>query len=240
MSIPGLTHPTVRILQHDVDLAADLPATEVARATEELVAPLIEPDWHERSGTWGIGGSGLGLLLVEGLLLREVQILSTRSAELLGAGDLLRPSDVDGEFTLPVATEVAWTVLEPLSVAVLDQDFLAAACRHPSVLARLLGRAVGRAKALAVHEALTNMKHVETRLLVQFWHLAERWGRVGREGVTIRLPLTHDLLARLVGATRPSVTTALGRLAERGDLLRTEGGWLLDPASRTTVRSLTD
>jgi CRP/FNR family transcriptional regulator, cyclic AMP receptor protein len=188
MSIPGVTSRTIRILEHDVDLAAGLPAAEVARATAELVAPLIEPDWHERNGQWGIGDRGLGLLLIDGLLLREVRILATRSAELLGAGDLLRPSDIDSEFTLPVPAEVSWTVLAPLAVAVLDDDFLVAACRHPSVLARLLGRAVGRAKALAVHEAVTNLKHVETRLIVQFWHLAERWGRVGRNGVTVPLP----------------------------------------------------
>ena len=240
MSIPSATHRTIRILERDVDLAAGLPAADVARATAELVAPVFEPDWDELGGQWGIGDRGLGLLLVDGLLLREVRILATRSAELLGAGDVLRPSDVDGEFTLPVPTEVSWTVLAPLTVAVLDDDFLAAACRHPAVLARLLGRAVGRAKALAVHEAVTNLKHVETRLLVQFWHLAERWGRVGRDGVTVPLPLTHDLLARLVGAARPSVTTALGRLAERGEVLRSESGWLLDPASRATVGNLTD
>ncbi|HKP21164.1 MAG TPA: Crp/Fnr family transcriptional regulator [Thermoleophilaceae bacterium] len=240
MTSPSPTRPTVRILERDVDLAVGVPPAEVARATVELVAPVIEPDWDERSGPWGIGDRGLGLLLVDGLLLREVRILATRSAELLGSGDVLRPSDVDGEFTLPVPTEVSWTVLEPLTVALLDEDFLVAACRHPSVLARLLGRAVGRAKSLAVHEAVTNLKHVETRLLVQFWHLAERWGRVGMGGVTVPLPLTHDLLARLVGAARPSVTTALGRLAERGEVVRTESGWRLDPASRATVSNLTD
>ena len=237
---PGASSSTVRILEQDVDLGADLPPGDVVRATEELVARLVESDWDERSGRWGIGDRGLGLLLVDGLLLREVHLLSTWSAELLGSGDLLRPSDVDGEFTLPVATEVAWTALAPLKFAVLDETFLAAACRHPTVLARLLGRAIERSKSLAVHEAVTNLKHVETRLLFQFWHMAERWGRVGRNGVTVPLPLTHALLAKLVGAARPSVTTALGRLAARGDLVKSDGDWLLNPASRASVRALTE
>jgi hypothetical protein len=237
---PGASSRTVRILEQDVDLGADLPPGDVVRATEELVARLVESDWDERSGRWGIGDRGLGLLLVDGLLLREVHLLSTWSAELLGSGDLLRPSDVDGEFTLPVATEVAWTALAPLKFAVLDETFLAAACRHPTVLARLLGRAIERSKSLAVHEAVTNLKHVETRLLFQFWHMAERWGRVGRNGVTVPLPLTHALLAKLVGAARPSVTTALGRLAARGDLVKSDGDWLLNPASRASVRALTE
>jgi CRP/FNR family transcriptional regulator, cyclic AMP receptor protein len=231
---------TVRVLERDPDLAAGLRADDLERAREELVAVIVEPDWTERGGTWGLGDRGLGLLLIEGLLLREVRVLSTRSAELLGAGDLLRPADVDGQFTLPVPGEVEWSVLAPLDIALLDDAFLESACRYPSVLARLMGRAIGRAKALAEHEAVTNLKHVETRLLVQFWHLAERWGRVGREGVTVSLPLTHELLAKLVGAARPSVTTAMGRLSSRGALVRDGDGWILDPASRGTVRDLTD
>ena len=75
---------------------------------------------------------------------------------------------------------------------------------------------------------MTNLKHVETRLLMQFWHLAERWGRVGPNGIAIAVPLTHEMLAKLVGATRPSVTTALGRLAARGVLVREPDGlWRL-------------
>ena len=44
------------------------------------------------------------------------------------------------------------------------------------------------------------------------WHLAERWGRVHPDGVVIPLPLNHQRLADLVGAHRPSVTTAMGEL----------------------------
>jgi len=73
---------------------------------------------------------------------------------------------------------------------------------------------------------------------VQFWHLAERWGRVGRDGVTITLPLTHELLAKLVGAARPSVTTALGDLAARGLLTRDQDSWRLSHESRHALSGL--
>jgi len=46
-------------------------------------------------------------------------------------------------------------------------------------------------------------------------------------GVVVSLPLTHELLARLIGAQRPSVTTALGELAARGAVLRQEQRWIL-------------
>jgi predicted transcriptional regulator of viral defense system len=40
--------------------------------------------------------------------------------------------------------------------------------------------------------------------------------------------MTHSLLARIVGARRPSVSTALGKLQSRGLVERTDNGhWLL-------------
>jgi CRP-like cAMP-binding protein len=84
---------------------------------------------------------------------------------------------------------------------------------------------------------MRSLKHVEARLLVQFWQLAERWGRVDRDGIAVTLPLTHELLAKLVGAARPSVTTALGRLAEGGLLLRSGNVWRLSSDSRDVAMS---
>jgi DNA-binding GntR family transcriptional regulator len=49
-----------------------------------------------------------------------------------------------------------------------------------------------------------------------------------RDGVILPLPLTHKLLASMIGAHRPSVTTALGTLRTRGVLeRRSDGAWLL-------------
>ena len=66
------------------------------------------------------------------------------------------------------------------------------------------------------------------RLVLLFWQLAERWGRVGPEGVTVPLPLTHHTLGRLIRAQRPSVTASLRHLAERRLIEREgAGAWLL-------------
>ena len=227
----------VRVLEIEPDLGADLDPAAFASARHELVAPIDELPWTTRSGNWGFakGDVRLGVLLVGGLLMREVRMLDTSSAELLGAGDLLWPADGDGEHTLPVVADVAWTALTPVRAAPLGDAFLSAACRYPDVVARLMGKAVARAKALALHDAVTNLRHVETRLLVQFWHLAERWGKVGPDGVTIVLPVTHELLAKLVGAARPSVSTALGGLAARGLLTREGDAWRLSHDSRAAL-----
>jgi DNA-binding FadR family transcriptional regulator len=44
----------------------------------------------------------------------------------------------------------------------------------------------------------------------------------------MRLPLTHRMLGRLIGARRPSVTSALQRLDREGLVTRTrDGAWVL-------------
>ena len=48
------------------------------------------------------------------------------------------------------------------------------------------------------------------------------------EASPLPLPLTHRLLASMIGAHRPSVTTALGVLRERGLIdRRRDGTWIL-------------
>jgi hypothetical protein len=50
--------------------------------------------------------------------------------------------------------------------------------------------------------------------------------------VLVSLRLSHRTLAGMIGARRPSVTTALGQLMARGELeRRTDGEWLLRGAA---------
>jgi CRP-like cAMP-binding protein len=58
------------------------------------------------------------------------------------------------------------------------------------------------------------------RLLAYLWHLASSFGVVTSAGVRLDLPLTHALLAELIGARRPTVTTAFGTLSVDGRLER--------------------
>jgi hypothetical protein len=51
---------------------------------------------------------------------------------------------------------------------------------------------------------------------------------VSGDGVLVPLALTHRILGQLVGARRPTVSTALSELAEREELVRRpDGSWLL-------------
>jgi hypothetical protein len=74
---------------------------------------------------------------------------------------------------------------------------------------------------------------VEDRLLGMLWLLAESWGKVTSAGTVLPLHFTHESLGAMVGARRPTVTLALGELADRGAVIQREGGWLLiEPPQR--------
>ena len=101
----------------------------------------------------------------------------------------------------------------------------------PEIFAALMDRAARRAERLVVTQAIAHITRVDERLLALLWLLAERWGRVVPGGVLVSLRLPHRTLAGMVGARRPSVTTALGQLMARGAIERRHGR-RLDPARR--------
>ena len=91
-----------------------------------------------------------------------------------------------------------------------------------------MDRALIRARWLSFHLAVCHVVGIEKRLIILFWHLADRWGKVTPDGVRIALPLSHGMIAKLVGSRRPTVTTAMGKLREEGRILRTEdSAWML-------------
>jgi CRP-like cAMP-binding protein len=57
-------------------------------------------------------------------------------------------------------------------------------------------------------------------VLATLRHLAIRWGRVTPNGVRIPFRLTHEVLGEIIGAQRPSVTSGLAQLEQRGLLRR--------------------
>ena len=218
----------VYVLDHDAGLRSVLPEAERARARQHAVAGVLElpsGDWHPESdeGT----SAELGLLVLEGLLIRDVAVADARCGELIGPGTLLRPRD-NHDTDAPMRYEIAWRVVEPTRLALLDRRFLRVAAHWPALMTALVARATERAHNLGVMVSIHSLKRVDTRLLAFFWHLADRFGKVTADGVLVPLGLTHRQLALLVGAQRPSVTSALGTLAERELLRRDERGhWLL-------------
>jgi len=57
------------------------------------------------------------------------------------------------------------------------------------------------------------------------------------DGIVVPLPLGHQRLADLVGAHRPSVTTAMGSLVRAAKISRRENGdWVLHGAPPDALR----
>jgi CRP-like cAMP-binding protein len=221
----------MRVLDADPELGELLDAASYREAQRQVVAELrsLAPgEWLPgRESDNGDGGGHLGFLILDGLLLRDVRLANSVCGELLGQGDLVRPWDEDVYYSA-APLSVSWRVLRATRLAVLDRRFAAIACRWPGLIEMTLRRTSRRSHSLAFHLALSNLKRVDLRLEVLFWYLSERWGRVGVDGVTVPLPLTHEMLAHLVTAKRPSVTTALGQLARHGSVSRrADGTWVL-------------
>jgi CRP/FNR family transcriptional regulator, cyclic AMP receptor protein len=123
---------------------------------------------------------------------------------------------------------IEWHALSSARLIVVDTALAVRAAQWPEVLAALLDRSVRRAERLGVMQAITHLTRVDDRLLALLWALAERWGRVVPGGVLVSLRLPHRTLAGMVGARRPSVTTALGHLMNRGQIeRRADGAWIL-------------
>jgi CRP/FNR family transcriptional regulator, cyclic AMP receptor protein len=220
---------TVPLLDYDPDLGEDLSPNQLALARGTVMADVVD----YRTGPWPVGPddfdhtASLGLLLLDGLLAREVTVAEYTCAELLGPGDVLQPWLRIGP-DQSVATEVDWEVVQPVRAAVLDRGFSAAASRWPEIPAAVSRRLMQRTHWLAFHLAVCGLRRVEERLLLVLWHFADRWGRVTPEGVRLDMRLTHDVLAAVTGSRRPSVTNGLRRLTEEGQIRpQPRSRWLL-------------
>ncbi len=223
-------HHTVSLLDADPDLGSGLDEAdlEVARrravaAVSQLEPPRWDPDPIRKAASNG----WLGLMMIDGLMLRRVTVGKRVACELFGPGDVIRPWDADGEYD-PLPISVDWLVLKATRLAILDTAFALRIARWPTITSQIVGRVAQRARYLALTQAVTHLPRAYARLLILFWLLAERWGTVGPEGVHITLPVTHEVLGMIVGAHRPTVTIALQRLTRAGLLTRDRPDrWLL-------------
>jgi CRP/FNR family cyclic AMP-dependent transcriptional regulator len=172
----------------------------------------------------------VGMLVLDGVLAREVLVSDTVSTELLGPGDVVRPWRLHDSSSL-LRHSVRWSVLSQSRFALLDRRFGVELSRYPEVMVAVIDRVNERGLRLAVTQAISQLNRVDRRLLALLWHLAERWGRMTGEGVALPMTLSHRMLGQLVGARRPTVSTALGELAKQGELARRDDGtWLLTGA----------
>ncbi len=215
----------VQLLECDPELAEGLTAAEQGIATPALsvpVARLKKGSWHPDQSPPEPGH--LGYLLLKGLLVRRIEVGPGASIELLGRGELLRPWQEDTSSFC----RSSWEVVEPATVAQLGPQLTRCLCQWPALVSNLAERGVRRSRALAADAAAANIVGLEERLLTALWQLAETWGEAKEDGVHLSIRLPHRLLAELMGARRPSITSALAELKRAGRLnTGSDGRWVL-------------
>lgn len=170
---------------------------------------------------------GWGLIVLEGFFTRQVELAGRTTTELLGAGDVLRPWDEPhAEGSVPL--ETSWRAISPSRVGLLDARFMAAVSPFPEVTDILSSRLSMHSRWASLLLIVARLPWTEGRILVLFWHLADRWGRVlPTGGVLVPLSLTHSEIGELVSTLRPRTTMALNSLVKMGAISRHDEGWIL-------------
>jgi len=143
MAVAPTPIETCRLLDEDPDLAEALPNGRRERATEELSAPCI----HVPAGRWvppELDPTGIGMVVISGVLLRHLAIDGRVGIELIGETDVIRPWQGSDAPTLSLSEE--WSVLMPARLAWLDERCGSVIARYPELTNRLLDRAVRRSR----------------------------------------------------------------------------------------------
>jgi CRP-like cAMP-binding protein len=152
------------------------------------------------------------LLVENGFLVVRASSPSRRQVVVAEAGAgsvLLAPSDREH---LQALTD-SWATVLPLAPL---EDLLAI-----SRVATMLFRALETALRLRQDTTsyFANVHHVD-RVRLKLLQLAEQFGRVRPDGIRLEFPLTHDLLADMVGSARETVTRCLDELQRSGFVVR--------------------
>ena len=158
--------PTTPLLELDPDLGQLLPDERLSAARHELrvsVRTLEAGPWDVNRLS-GASREHVGLLVLDGVIAREVLVSDTISTELLGPGDVVRPWRLQDGSGLLQHT-VRWNVLSRSRFALLDRRLGAELSRYPEVNAAIIDRVSERAQRLAVTQAISQLNRVDRRLL---------------------------------------------------------------------------
>ncbi len=227
------------LLEEAVDVLDALPELEDALDLERRLLArraLRARTMTVRRGRWGASldaplvEGGFGFLVLEGAMVRCVTAAHRTAGELLGPGDLIVPAEEQPE---DPQFGGYCRAIEELRLAVLDARFARAAAAVPELVPVLVAGQLRRAGTTSRQLVIVQSQSVEARVVVLLEHLADRWGVMTRDGIVLPSFLSHGTLSLLLGARRPSVTSATVRLDARGIVhRRPDGRWLLPVGAR--------
>jgi len=201
--------PTERLRQ----LVDGLPAAEVERVAA-IVARGEAIDIEPATPYFGDSFAGAALLVVEEgfIVVRATFSELSRSMITCEAGP--------GRIVLPLASDEALFALEqarltPVSAVERDQ-LLSIPLVAQRVVEQLAFTLSEKQEALASFAQTRHVERVRRKLL----QLARSYGHVVRDGIRIDFPITHALLAEMIGSSRETVTRALEALTREGAVVR--------------------
>jgi hypothetical protein len=168
------------------------------------------------------------LIVEEGfVVLRATFPEASRSAVTCetGAGGLL----------LPPSPEEALFGLGASRVRTISPEGRAMLLSRPVVaqwvVEQLTSALAQRQEALANFAPARHIERVQRKLL----QLAQMHGHVVREGIRIDFPVSHALLAEMIGSSRETVTRALDELQRSGFVARRGSTYLLHASPESVV-----
>ncbi len=236
----GARRSTVQVLDADPDLAAGIDRAQRKDAIRVAVAPaFVHPP-----GPWQFfpepDPATLGALVLKGLIIVRVTAGTRAHVELLGSGDLISPWVGMGPDP-SVPSSIIARVLTPARIALLDRGFAERTTRWPELHAALARRLIARARSVSLQAAVNALPRIDQRIELTLWQLADRFGQVTPEGITLNLPITHAHLAEMVAAQRPTVTAALSHLRQQERVIHTAPNhWLLRGPAPTRLSPLNE
>ena len=178
-------------------LLADAPVHQLAAGAEEPAETMDNASF---------------LIVEEGFVVIRSTGVDKRGVVLCHAGPgALLPAPLPGE-TLHALVDARVTLVSEATYTGL--------LRHPTLAAVLSDalRATLRQKQISLAN-FASVRHVE-RVRAKLLQLAREHGRVATGSIRLEFPLTHDLLAEMVGSARETVSRAVDRLERSGFLLR--------------------
>lgn len=227
----------VRLLVAEPELGEALTEEEFEEARLQVVLPAVELSsgplsLDALSAGPDIRGDLYGFLVLRGTLMMNLHMSGRQAGRLVSTGGLVL---VDGPLSDSIPVQLEWFVVDRCQLACIDERLIRVVQRWPALMTAIMRRAAQQARYALLQQAISQLPKVEDRLLALFWSLADRQGIVRPDGIWVELTATHDTLAHLVGAQRPTVSLGLTRLTDAGLLQAQPGGWLINPESVETL-----
>jgi len=173
----------------------------------------------------GAAGNGM-MAVVEGRV--KISTVSPDGKEVIL--DFIDPGEVFGEISLLDNGERSAdaVAMEACRVLVLERrDFLPFLERHPQTCIKLLSVLCGRLRQtnLLIEDSL--FLNVESRFAKRLLGFSRQFGESRPDGILVRLKLSQQEIAALIGITRESVNKQLSAWQERGWVKVSRGAILI-------------